>query len=112
MPVPRKFACAVYRLFSQGPGLLLSAGWDKSLGSSGLLLCAEVLPSRCFPGALGDFFPMSEILDHLLNVFRVVRLVQVSLFWSFLQINSFGPKLFRFLSFVCFKLMFSFYFYP
>ena len=92
MPVPGKFAGAVCRLFSQGPGLLLSAGWDKSLGSSGLFLCAEVLPSRCFPGALGDFFPMSEILDHLLNVFRVVRLVQVSLFWSFLQFNSFGSE--------------------
>ena len=92
MPDPRKFAGAVCRLFSQGPGLLLSAGWDKSLGSSGLLLCAEVLPSRCFPGALGDFFPMSEILDLLLNVFRVVRLVQVSLFWSFLQFNSFGSE--------------------
>ena len=51
--------------FSQGPGLLLSAGWDKGLGSSGLILRSEVLPSRFFPGALGDFFPMTEILDHL-----------------------------------------------
>ena len=43
---------------------------------------------------------MSEILDHLWNVVRVVRLVQVSLFWSFLL----------FISFVCFKLMFSYLF--
>ena len=42
---------------------------------------------------------MSEILDHLWNVVRVVRLVQVSLFWSFLPF-----------SFVCFKLMFSYLF--
>ena len=51
--------------FSQGPGLLLSAGWDKGLGSSGLILRSDVLPSRFFPGALEDFFPMSKILDHL-----------------------------------------------
>ena len=48
MSDPRKFAGAVCRLFSQGSGLLLSPGWDKSLGSSGLILRSEVLPSGTF----------------------------------------------------------------
>ena len=38
-----KFTGAVCRLFSQGADLLLFAGWDKSLGSSGLILRSEVL---------------------------------------------------------------------
>ena len=53
---PGKFAGAVGRLFSQGPGLLLSAGWDKSLGSSGFTICSEVLPSGSFQEPL-EFFP-------------------------------------------------------
>ena len=56
MPDPGKFAGAVCKFFSQGPGLLLSAGWDKSLGSSGLILCSEVLPSGSFQEPL-EFFP-------------------------------------------------------
>ena len=36
---------------------------------------------------------MSEILDHLWNVVRVVRLVQVSLFWSFLLFHLFVSNL-------------------